>query len=129
MTVAYQIAKKQFSMVNLTIKGIGNLNLYPVPLKRVHPMIARLLLIIRLKLDMSDSLESSMCFQFTTFFFLPLRKSNVTADRSWMKKIIRRKHYQRTIHGYLFHTKTIQGNEICLQFLLFKAGGSCLCPV
>ena len=75
-TVGYEVTDKQFSMVKLTLKGIGNLN--PAPPKRVNPMTARILLKIRNNLDLSDTFEATMWALFTTCFFLLFTKSNVT---------------------------------------------------
>ena len=129
-TVGYEVSDKQFPMVKLTLRGIGNRN--PAPPNRANPMTARILLKIRNNLNLDDTLEASMWALFTTCFFLLLRKSNVTPDKESEKAYMRCKHIQQTNNGLLitlYWTKTIQAGERCLQFPMLEAEGSLLCPV
>ena len=130
VTAGFKIPDKQFPLVTLTLRGIGNLN--PAPPKRAHPMTIRILLIIRQNLNLSDPFESTMWALFTTCFFLLFRKSNVTPDKFWEDKYMRREHIQKTVNGFLitlYWTKTIQAGDRALQFPLLAAPGSAVCPV
>ena len=92
-------------------------------------MTARILLKIRVNLDISDAFETTM---FITCFFLLFRKSNITPDREADKSYMRHKHIQKTNNGFLitlYWTKTIQTGERCLQFPLLATPRSLLCPV
>ena len=130
VTVGFKIPERQFPLITLTLRGIGNLN--PAPPKRVHPMTVRILLNIRENLNLSDPFESTMWALFTTCFFLLFRKSNVTLDKFWEDKFMRREHIQKTVNGFLitlYWTKTIQTGDRSLQFPLLAAPGSAMCPV
>ena len=129
-TVGYKVSDKQFPMVKLMLRGIGNRN--PAPPQRANPMTAHILLKIRNTLNLDDTFEATMWALFTTCFFLLLRKSNVTPDKDSDKSYMRRRHICRTDHGFLitlYWTKMIQAGERCLQFPLLQAPGSLLCPV
>ena len=129
-TVGYEVSDKQFPMVKLTLRCIGNCN--PTPPNRANPMTARILLKIRNTLNLHDTFEATMWALFTTCFFLLLRKSNVTPDKESEKAYMRHKHIQHTDNGLLitlYWTKTIQAGERCLQFPMLEAEGSLLCPV
>ena len=129
-TVSYEVSDKQFPMVKLTLRGIGNHN--PAPPNRANPMTAHILLKIRNTLNLHDTFEATMWALFTTCFFLLLWKSNVTPDKESEKAYMRHKHIQHTNNGLLitlYWTKTIQAGERCLQFPMFEAEGSLLCPV
>ena len=69
-TVGYEVSDKQFPMVKLTQRGIGNRNLAPP--NRANPMTAHILLKIRDNLNLNDTFEASMWALFTTCFFLLL---------------------------------------------------------
>ena len=130
LTAGYQVTEKQFPLVSLTIRGIGNLN--PAPVRRANPMTIRILLAIRENLNLNEPFHATMWALFLTSFFLILRKSNVTPDKEWEDKYMRRKHIQFTRNGVLitlYWTKTIQAGERALQFPLFTAEGSPVCPV
>ena len=129
-TVGYEVSDKQFPMVKLTPRGIGNRN--PAPPKRGNPMTPHILLKIRNTLNLNDTFDATMWALFTTCFFLLLRKSNVTPDKESEKAYMRHKHIQKTDNGLLitlYWTKTIQAGERCLQFPMLEAEGSLLCPV
>ena len=57
-TVGYEVSDKQFPMVKLTLRGLGNCN--PVPPKRANPMTARILLKIRDTLNLSNMFDATM---------------------------------------------------------------------
>ena len=129
-TVGYKVSDKQFPMVKMTLRGIGNCN--PAPPNRANPMTARILLKIRNNLNLNDTFEASMWALFTTCFFLLLWKSNVTPEKESEKAYMRHKHIQQTNNGLLitlYWTKTIQAGERYLQFPMLEAEGSLLCPV
>ena len=129
-TVGYEVSDKQFPMVKLTLRGIGNRNLAPP--NRANPMTARILLKIRNTLNLHDTFKATMWALFTTCFFLLLQKSNVTPDKESEKAYMRRKHIQHTDNGLLitlYWTKTIKAGERCLQVTMLEVEGSLLCPV
>ena len=69
---------------------------------------------------------------FLSCFCMLLRKSNVTPDKEWETKYMRREHIWRGPVGYLvslYWTKTIQTGDRRLEFPLLEAPGCLLCPV
>ena len=85
--MGYEVSDKQFPMVKLTLRGIGNRN--PAPPKRANPMTAHILLKMRNTLNLNDNFDATMWALFTTCFFLLLRKSNVTPDKESDKSYMR----------------------------------------
>ena len=65
-------------------------------------MTVRILLNIKSNLDLSNMIEVTIWTLFTMCFScLELRKSNVTPDKNWDDKFMRREHIKKTTNGYL----------------------------
>ena len=129
-TAGFQIPQKQFPLMNITLRGLGNLKLTPP--KQAHPMTIWLLLQIRELLNLNTPFHATMWALFLSYFFMLLRKSNLTPDKEWEMKYMRREHIQRGPVGYLvslYWTKTIQTGDRRLEFPLLEAPRCLLCPV
>ena len=129
-TAGFDIPQKQFPLVNLTLRGLGNLK--QTPPDQAHPMTVRLLLAIRDNLNLEVPFQATMWASFISSFCMLLRKSNVTPDKDWEINFMHREHLKRGPVGYLvilFWTKMLQTGDRRLEYPLLEAPGCLLCPV
>ena len=89
-TAGFQIPQKQFPLVNITLRGLGNLK--STPPEQAHPMTMRLLLQIRELLNLNTPFHATMWALFLSCFCMLLRKSKITPDNIWETKYMRREH-------------------------------------
>ena len=127
-TAGFDIPQKQFPLVNLTLRGLGNLK--QTPPDQAHPMTVRLLLSIRENLNLQVHFQATMLALFISCFCMLLCKLNVTPDKEWETHYMCREHLKRGPVGYLvtlYWTKTLQTGDRRLEYPLLEAPGCLLC--